>query len=625
MDTVISASGTNIDIDRHGGQFETRNESSDAPSGASNRFVKRRFVEWGFVLALPPVLFILYRAVPIIQNGQIDAYVYTGYLNNFEDLFARFGLTYYSVRFGFILPGMALSKVLGPVAGYFAFVYLLYLIAGVPLYCAFRKHFSTDRAAIALSVFVSSVWLARAQLWQYVDGATVSYVVAALSLILLDPQRKRFLAYILVGVLFSLAVNANFFAGALVALAVLPYLVVNFGRLRDTVSRDLIASSTGFLGVFAAGTLFYWTTIGEWNLLGPTIQMVTWGMRGGGNAYRATSWEWILGAPWVFVPVFVLLGFLATFRPKLIRNRLPTALLAYLLGSLAFFAWWQTVGVVLELFFYFSMLIPAVLLAATAVPVMASTIARLPWASNWAIVGIVNATPVVWQFAQGAAGHAALTPVLILAGLALVAVFISTRIVRGAVAACALFALASHLLFVVVPNGRRTLETGPFFDLVYGGSTRNELDVYRIAIKLIAALPKSRDDDRKLWFWYGSESEMRSWFLRRNEPVLDSLHSTYLWAYSRLHEFETGRSMPNLSSQEVGRLSGGEQSNLVLLGVKTEDLDLGTAALIREGITFRRRPDQELCSGNHCVIMRLLEIAPKRAALREHPYGGRWA
>src|SRR5438874_1372200 len=56
------------------------------------------------LLLLPLLAFWVMRFVPINQEQFIDPYVYTGYIHNFRDLIARFDVTYYSVRFGLILP-----------------------------------------------------------------------------------------------------------------------------------------------------------------------------------------------------------------------------------------------------------------------------------------------------------------------------------------------------------------------------------------------------------------------------------------------------------------------------------------------------------------------------------------
>ena len=143
--------------------------------------------------------------------GEIDPWVYAGYIHNFEDLIARYGLTYYSVRFGLIFPHLVLAKAFGPFAGYLAFCYLLYLLAGIPFYLLFRKRYSVEAAIFAYALLVSSVWFARTVLWTHPDAAAVPYMLAGASLILLDPVRRA-PACFAVGILFALAANCNIFA-----------------------------------------------------------------------------------------------------------------------------------------------------------------------------------------------------------------------------------------------------------------------------------------------------------------------------------------------------------------------------------------------------------------------------
>ena len=131
--------------------------------------------EAAYVALLPLALFFAYRVSPINQLGTLDPWLYTGFISNFDDLVARYGLTYYSVRFGLIFPHLLLAKALGPFAGYLVFSYLLYLVAGVPLYLLFRKRYSVEAAIFAYALLVSSVWFARAVLWTHPDAAAVSY------------------------------------------------------------------------------------------------------------------------------------------------------------------------------------------------------------------------------------------------------------------------------------------------------------------------------------------------------------------------------------------------------------------------------------------------------------------
>ena len=122
-------------------------------------------LEAALLLLLPVALFFAYRVSPMNQVGFVDPWVYWGYIHNFEDLHARYGPTYYSVRFGLIFPSWLLQAVLSPIPGYYAFCYAMYLVAGVPLYLLVRCRYSVAAAVSAYTLMVTSLWLARSILW----------------------------------------------------------------------------------------------------------------------------------------------------------------------------------------------------------------------------------------------------------------------------------------------------------------------------------------------------------------------------------------------------------------------------------------------------------------------------
>ena len=89
------------------------------------------------------------------QGSTIDPYVYTGYIHNSGDLLSRYGLTYYSVRFGLILPAKAFTLAFGPEAGYLALRYVLTLLAGIPLYALIRRHMGVCVAVLTYCALIT--------------------------------------------------------------------------------------------------------------------------------------------------------------------------------------------------------------------------------------------------------------------------------------------------------------------------------------------------------------------------------------------------------------------------------------------------------------------------------------
>ncbi len=150
------------------------------------RFDSAKAIEAGLLLLLPLIAFWAMRFVPINQNHFLDPYLYTGYIHNFQDLLARYGLTYYSVRFGMIVPAQWFTHLFGPEGGYFTLRYALALIAGIPLYYTVKRRFSQPVAALTVTGMLTSPYFARALLWDYPDAAGVPFLIAAVCVFLLE-------------------------------------------------------------------------------------------------------------------------------------------------------------------------------------------------------------------------------------------------------------------------------------------------------------------------------------------------------------------------------------------------------------------------------------------------------
>ena len=71
-----------------------------APVAGGSPTVAARIAELAFVALCPAVAFWVMHFPPIAQNGFIDPFIYTGYINNFEDLIQRYGITYPNVYDG---------------------------------------------------------------------------------------------------------------------------------------------------------------------------------------------------------------------------------------------------------------------------------------------------------------------------------------------------------------------------------------------------------------------------------------------------------------------------------------------------------------------------------------------
>ena len=170
-----------------------------------------------FLLLLPPLAFWLLNIRMVHQANSLDPFIYTGYINNAEDLLRRFGILYYAVRFGLILPGRFFTWMLGSDAGYLALRYVLALVSGVPLYLFARRIFSLPLAILAYVALIVSPWFERTLLWDHPDASGVPFLLAAMCILLLR-RRPSWVRDGLAGACASMAVNSNAFTVAVLGI-----------------------------------------------------------------------------------------------------------------------------------------------------------------------------------------------------------------------------------------------------------------------------------------------------------------------------------------------------------------------------------------------------------------------
>ena len=122
------------------------------------------------IAVAPLMLFFVYPIPPIMQAARpIDAFFYTGYINNLDELIKLYGFQYYSVRFGLILPGRLSAELFGPVAGFYVLRYLLTVGALSAYFRCIRAGLGTAIAAglgVGLGVASAKREIRLATHWQ---------------------------------------------------------------------------------------------------------------------------------------------------------------------------------------------------------------------------------------------------------------------------------------------------------------------------------------------------------------------------------------------------------------------------------------------------------------------------
>jgi hypothetical protein len=571
-----------------------------APAKLPWKFDRTVALESVSLLLLPLVAFWVMRFIPINQNNYLDPYIYTGYIHAFPDLIARFGVTYYSVRFGLIVPAQWFAKVFGPMGGFFAFRYALAVIAGAPLYYTVKRNFSQPVAVMTVAGMMTSPYFARTLLWDYPDAAGVPFLVAAVCLFLLE-ERPSLWRDGLAGACTAMAVNSNFFEVSLIGIfgVVWLSLALLFRRpLKEVMKRIGGVALGGFL-ITLLGCLYYWRALGRpVNIYYVTLGMAFSQARGGAKAWRTPGAGWIVTQIQVLVPVFLVVCcvFVARWRRAALAS---LVVVGFGVAVTAFYYAEQFVlaSNILEFFYYFSYFMPAVFLMLAFL-----------WQALWertrgsapAFIGLGLAAllaqwlPAIW--AGRTLPYLTLSQWLALAGVAIVTVFLATRDWRLPAVQGMLPWLALVLLGVSFTAGMAS----------YGGMIRNgpaaanmEMDVYRVALQFVGAVPKQAEHPGLIRFWYNN----------RVGNSINSVQSTYLWGYSKLNASPPADpGLPHLGEFQLQSLQNPELRYLVLLCESREECSQGLAALTQAGVVFKPEDDRILASGHYRIYYQLVEL-----------------
>ena len=216
------------------------------------------------LLLLPPLTFWLFNLRMVHQAFGLDPFVYTGYINNSEDLLRRFGILYYSVRFGLILPGRLFTWMLGS-ESWLSCAALYAGIGGwsalVPVCQADFQSSAGDsglRGADCLSVVRSHVAVGPTRTQ---PGCHFCWRPCAFCYWECTPAWVR---DGLAGACASMAVNSNAFTVAMLGIFGAVYVAASlvYGTGWRTLMLRGIRFATGFLLVLAAGATA--TTGGPW-------------------------------------------------------------------------------------------------------------------------------------------------------------------------------------------------------------------------------------------------------------------------------------------------------------------------------------------------------------------------
>jgi hypothetical protein len=575
----------------------------------------------GLLLA-PVAVFLGLHVRPMTEPGTIDPYFYTAYLQNGPDLIARFGtkITYFWARVGFILPARLSWWLFGSVPGFFAFRYVLALVAVVPAYVLFRRMGGLVYGWIAVAVLLTSPVILTAWATDYPDSSADSYLVAGIACLAIPMVSKRpRLAWIAAsGVLFVLGFASQPVVALSVAAAGIAYLVV-FGPIRRgrlLVEACVLIASALAAAVTLAGASALW--LGAANYLSPTLAALRLVHQADKIAiFHSTTWKWLLYDGYLLVPPALCIAWLVLAamarretslradRPRLNPGAERTEVFIMLTVALAyaFHAAGQFLlgSWTMELYLYSSPLF------ASSGLLLAAILARLATAprtarglvGGLAVVAIILVPVLVRPARPQLQFEMPVSAVLLCALAAFAAVGGRlARIPTGAVAAVGAVVALTYLMTTLAPiekplfQGQAAYLTPDYGTTLFGDGQR-PLDEYTVATQLVTVVPPAREQPGRLMLWWGP----------RPTEAVNRAAAQYLWLLDSLPT-----TLPVLEDSGVASVRANRCRWLVLLSDTGDEFGPAVNALASRGLQPVVRRDRTFAAGRVTLHVLVVEL-----------------
>jgi hypothetical protein len=555
---------------------------------------------FGAITAIVVVFYVALQAPVIDPPNYLDPWIYTASFVNFHFIYDVFGWTYYPSRLPWVIPGIVVHAIFGPVAAFFVLHALFFFSAGLFAYLVFRHFFGGQAALGAYALLMLSPLFYDAYSNDYPDGALITYLFGGVFFgLTAHSSRRPWLRAFWAGFFLAAAIGTNLFGGIVIACLLIAYGVVRLDAARRP--RLLVSeAASGIVGALAllivCGT-FSVAYGGEFLFFMPQVRAL---QTINPADYKARGYSWLLSEPQLLLPGFavVLVAVLLALRASTLRRRfdeayrlatgaaLATATL-YILVIVWEFAF---TGDFLETSYYFSIFNVGIALCLAAAFRLLDLDARM-------VVVVVAAAilPTLLVFVTPAlpTGRTGALVASVLIGAAVVAVALRAR-VPALASRSVTTALAALIGFTAIYAADAGTITASIF---VRGTYTDRRDVQDVAFQLMRFMKQHRIEAAPFQFWYAP----------REDAALNGIQSVYLWGDSWV-----GLDMPHVDSSMRRLLEARKPSALVLLCKQPRCHD-APAALARAG--YRNRPLAAgiLAAGRERVYVRALTL-PKFAA-----------
>lgn len=573
------------------------------------------------VLLLPFVILLYDQRWIITFPSYFDPWYSIGYFLDLPGTLHVLPHYYVSDRLAYWIPGALTYAVLPPLLANYVLRLSYFLLATVSLYLAVSRTLGRKTAFVA-AFLLSGYWHFHREMgWNYVDGAGIAYLLAALAALAVAAEsRWRRSLILLAGVWFGAAVNTNLFLAALIL--PLAFYHVGLCRIRGSSRRlggDLAAFVAGALCLTGLLGLYFYQASGKM-LLSSTIEYITSGLRTGKGWGRNSAeqigrdvqpfFQWFKAAHWLELPLVVGATGLLFLTGSWLRRRWgkPTEVVSeaalfqwvYLL-QLALFAVLQMLGGNTFLIqHYASYQIPLMFLALAGQIYLAverlrsSTLVVLCLAamgfSAYFFRLPLDASPfqswchsTLISYTRAGIFQALIAGALVVVGLA---GLIERRLLGAA-------GLAGLLAILAFFNYTRIREEPGTYAL-----RRDSFQAIFDAVKMLHA--HGCTNLSSVQFWYqdvGGPDDSR---------LFESINSVYLWGYSRY-----GTDFPQLPHDSTGKPLPPERPMLALLALRPGGFEEAQRRLRQIHVEARFLEEKTFHRGDVTYTVTLMENLPQ--------------
>jgi len=560
------------------------------------------------VLAAPLVLYLVLRLRSMAPFDLPDPSMHTTFILDPHAIFTRYEAFFTptarlreAARVGFLVPARLMALLFGPVPGFYAFRYVLALVAIVPVYLLLRRRYGRWAGFAGVAIVMSCPVIVTAWGSDYPNAATVSYLMGGLAALALalEAGPRRTWWVLAAGCLMTMAVWALLMALQLAAGTILAYLGVRWWRQRPGLLRDAAVLAASAVAVTAVLAIASRLLIGRFNFITPTVRSVTvLSTAAEVKANHSSNWRWVLYDPYLLVPPAIALAFIALFVRRLRQIGSPELFLALAaVLQIAAFALLQFAGTVqdLEVGFFSSTLWGSVLI------LLAASVAELTRSlqARWVAGAVPTLLVVVVALVYESDPHVrAMTwtdwgiPVaLLLVAVALIGRLTCDwarrgsaryRTVTGAfVSAAATAGLVVAALILTVapaaphPQPRNTVYfPPPAYATALGGSAAHFIDVYTVDSELPGFVGAPTYPGELLFQW-----EPRTEFHELLGPM-GIYHNSFTWV---------SESFPVLTGFGAHRIASSHVAQVLLMSLTGDQFSVAARSLSRfEPVVVRR-------------------------------------